>query len=198
MHFRTRRTGHILNISSYAGTIPLPCWGAYGATKAALDIFSDVLSLELKLFGVRVITVPLGYFASSFLTKASTHDSTPEGETGGLSQVYTDPVTQGYDIVRRTLKAQLERKQIGDPEKYAQRVYEMVTGTGLAKGLAAQSSGGGTWEGPWEFNHMPLGADCYSRLKERLDLLGENLRAFESLTTSTNIEEDRLQHFSRG
>ena len=197
-HFRTRRTGHILNVSSYLGSIPFGGWGAYGATKAALDLLSDVLSLELKLFGVRVITIPLGYFASSFLSNVAARDSTAEGNSSGLSQVYTDPMTQGYDLVRHTHQIHVERKQVGDSEKYARRVYEIVTGTGLAEGLTAHSTGDGKWEGPWEFNHAPFGTDTYVRLKERWALLEENLHAFEAVTTSTDADEERLQYFARG
>lgn len=46
--FREQRSGHILNISSIAGVSPFAGFGAYNATKAALESVSDTLSQELK------------------------------------------------------------------------------------------------------------------------------------------------------
>lgn len=52
-----RRTGHIVNVSSGAGFIPLYGYGAYGATKYALRGFSDVLRSELKGSNINVSVV---------------------------------------------------------------------------------------------------------------------------------------------
>lgn len=41
----------IVNISSGAGERPVPSWGAYCATKAAMDIFAETLALEFKELG---------------------------------------------------------------------------------------------------------------------------------------------------
>lgn len=46
--FREREAGHILNISSIAGFAGGPGCGAYNASKAALEHFSDALSTEVQ------------------------------------------------------------------------------------------------------------------------------------------------------
>ncbi|KAJ3556273.1 hypothetical protein NM688_g2122 [Phlebia brevispora] len=137
----------------------------------ALDSYTDVLSLELKLFGVRVMAVQPGYFKSAFLSKMPLM-SPGEDSGASLSKIYTDPATQGYDFVRQVGKIHLDNRQVGDPEKYAQRVYEVVTGTGLADGVVARPTVDGKWEGPWELNRIPLGPDSYKLMKEQLDVRG--------------------------
>lgn len=45
-HTPTDTDRRVLNISSGAGRGPVPGWGVYGATKAAVDYFSQTLALE--------------------------------------------------------------------------------------------------------------------------------------------------------
>ncbi|WP_237062817.1 MULTISPECIES: SDR family oxidoreductase [Microbulbifer] len=63
---RSARRGLICNIGSVSGVLPTPFSGAYCASKAALHTLSDVLRLELKPFGIRVMTVQPGAIASEF------------------------------------------------------------------------------------------------------------------------------------
>jgi NAD(P)-dependent dehydrogenase (short-subunit alcohol dehydrogenase family) len=56
-HFKERRAGHIVNVSSGQAYFRLPTWGAYAAIKAALGVFSEVLHFELKKYGIKVTTV---------------------------------------------------------------------------------------------------------------------------------------------
>ena len=63
------KSGHrglVCNIGSVSGVMPTPFSGAYCASKAALHALSEVLRLELKPFGIRVMTVQPGAIASEF------------------------------------------------------------------------------------------------------------------------------------
>lgn len=189
-HFRMRRTGHILNVSSVGGSVAFPSWGAYCASKAALDSLSDILSSELKLFGVRVLVIKPGNFPSAIWAKATVSNLVDgEGPSEQMQTVYTDPETQGYDSSRHLQKLAHQSGQFGDPEKYAQRVYEVVSGTGLAEKVVARPATEGNWNGPWELNRVPLGSDSYELLKKRWEIDGENLRVFESISRSTDAED---------
>ena len=55
-----KRNGLIVNISSDAAIGGYPGWGAYGASKAALDLLSVTLANELKNRGVAVVAVDPG------------------------------------------------------------------------------------------------------------------------------------------
>ena len=69
---KSRGRGLICNIGSVSGVMATPFSGAYCASKAALHSLSDVLRLELKPFGIRVVTVQPGAIASEFGRHAET------------------------------------------------------------------------------------------------------------------------------
>ncbi len=52
-----RRSGYIVNISSFAGLIGLYGYSAYGASKFAVSGFSDTIRAELKPLGIHVSIV---------------------------------------------------------------------------------------------------------------------------------------------
>lgn len=56
-HMRRQGSGRIINLSSVAGLTSFPMWGAYCATKSALEAMSDALRLELLPFGIHVVVV---------------------------------------------------------------------------------------------------------------------------------------------
>ena len=55
-----RGTGTIVHVSSDASVNAYPTWGAYSASKAALDHLGRVLAAELEPHGVRVLSVDPG------------------------------------------------------------------------------------------------------------------------------------------
>jgi NAD(P)-dependent dehydrogenase (short-subunit alcohol dehydrogenase family) len=65
-HFRQRRNGHILNISSIAAYHARRNWGLYASSKAALTAMADALSDEVGRFGINVTSVMPGPFKSNF------------------------------------------------------------------------------------------------------------------------------------
>ncbi|HYD95877.1 MAG TPA: SDR family oxidoreductase [Noviherbaspirillum sp.] len=67
----------IVNISSISGVTATPFAGAYCASKAALNLLSDALRMELVPFGIRVITVQPGGIASQFGHAAEKHAAEP-------------------------------------------------------------------------------------------------------------------------
>ncbi|XP_077445015.1 11-beta-hydroxysteroid dehydrogenase type 2-like [Stigmatopora argus] len=57
-----RHKGRLVTVSSPAGDHPFPCLAAYGASKAALNLFTDTLRQELVPWGVHVSTIlPASY-----------------------------------------------------------------------------------------------------------------------------------------
>ncbi|XP_026222313.1 estradiol 17-beta-dehydrogenase 2 [Anabas testudineus] len=62
-----RSKGRIVNMCSLAGEVPMPTYAAYGASKAALSIFSKVMRLELSVWGVKVAVIqPTGFRTNIF------------------------------------------------------------------------------------------------------------------------------------
>jgi len=58
---RERRQGRIINMSSLAGRLALPLFGAYSGSKFALEGMTDALRLELYPFGIDVVLIEPGY-----------------------------------------------------------------------------------------------------------------------------------------
>lgn len=65
-HMRARRTGRILMMSSVAGFITPPTYGAYSSSKHALEGLTNALRLEMYSFGVEVILIEPGYIVTNF------------------------------------------------------------------------------------------------------------------------------------
>ncbi|MBX7489780.1 SDR family oxidoreductase [Qipengyuania sp. GH25] len=72
-HFRARKKGLIVNISSGAGVFALPASTLYNASKFALEGFSEALAYELAPLGITVkIVEPGGVLDTGFLGRAYT------------------------------------------------------------------------------------------------------------------------------
>ena len=70
-HLRERGAGHVINVSSIAGSAPLRGSGVYAAAKAGLSALSEALSTELAPFGVHVMSVEPGALRTDFFASAS-------------------------------------------------------------------------------------------------------------------------------
>ncbi|KAF9818992.1 hypothetical protein IEO21_02406 [Rhodonia placenta] len=183
--FRAQKSGHILNVTSVAALVGFASWSAYNASKAALESFSEALSQEVAPYNIRVLIISPGYFSTQFFqTSAQLTDDKK-------SKVYTDE-SQGWGSIERIPRAHVAQRQIGDVVKLAQRVYEVVHGTGMAQHLVEGQGGKREWL------RVPLGPDCGDRLLQKITTLEENVRAFEPIWRSTDVEPERLQFFPRG
>lgn len=63
---RRLRKGTIVNLSSIAGKFSFPTSGVYAATKHAVEAISDALRMEMRPFGIRVVTIRPGVIATEF------------------------------------------------------------------------------------------------------------------------------------
>ncbi len=63
---RRVRKGTIINISSVVGKFPYPASGPYAATKHAVEAISDALRMEVRPFGIHVVTIRPGVIATEF------------------------------------------------------------------------------------------------------------------------------------
>jgi len=62
---RKQGSGMVINITSIAGYMGLPYRGIYSATKAALEITTEAYSMELRQFGIKMVNVAPGEFATN-------------------------------------------------------------------------------------------------------------------------------------
>jgi NAD(P)-dependent dehydrogenase (short-subunit alcohol dehydrogenase family) len=67
--------GQIVNISTGQVFYPVPTWGAYAASKAALATYSECLTWELKHLGINVTTVFPGLVSTPFYDAVEARNS---------------------------------------------------------------------------------------------------------------------------
>ena len=162
---RARGAGTIVNVSSVAGQDAQPTCGLYAASKFALEGLSESLSREVAQFGLSVLIVEPGAFKTNFLDAARKTDV-------GLSDPYrggiVDTVLGKFDSLRGI--------QRGDPAKGVARVFEVVTGEGVAGDLKGR------------ILRLPLGPDCVGRVEGKLKSVSGDLEAAREVAMGTDYE----------
>ena len=65
-HMRARERGRIINLSSVVGFIPAPYMAVYGASKHAIEGYSQSLDHEIRQYGIRSLLVEPAYTRTGF------------------------------------------------------------------------------------------------------------------------------------
>jgi NAD(P)-dependent dehydrogenase (short-subunit alcohol dehydrogenase family) len=158
-YLRTQRSGHIINITSIAGRAPGAGSALYAAAKHALEGLSASLAQEVRPFGVKVTAVAPGAFRTDFLSSHSIRKSDGEDAAYAAS---VGRMMSGFDA--------MAGKQIGDPDRAAQAILELVR----------------AGEPPI---HLLLGTDALRRAREKLDAVIEEVDRWEDVTHSTDFPQ---------
>ena len=113
-HFRQKKSGHILNVSSVGGFTSFPGTGIYSATKFAIEGYSEALAKEITPLGIKLTLVEPGAFRTEF---AGDSLATPE-----------NPIDDYEETAHKFVKQQEEMsgEQPGDPDKAAQAMIKVV------------------------------------------------------------------------
>lgn len=84
---RERRSGMIVNIGSVSGRVGFPGYGAYAASKFAVEGFSESLRHEMLPYGVRVVLVEPGAYRTPIWSKGLANVRTaPDSPYAGALQ----------------------------------------------------------------------------------------------------------------
>ncbi len=106
---RAQRGGAVVNISSLGGQLSFAGFGAYSASKFAIEGLSEALAQELAPFGVKVLIVEPGQFRTNLAGTAMRH--MPEIDAYGAAVGPT-----------RAFAHTMHGTQVGDPRKAAAAV----------------------------------------------------------------------------
>jgi NAD(P)-dependent dehydrogenase (short-subunit alcohol dehydrogenase family) len=112
-HFRNQRNGAIVNMSSMGGQMSFAGFGAYSASKFALEGLSEALAAELDPYGIKVVIVEPGAFRTELAGNAMKR--MPEMEA------YKETVGN-----TRAFANNMHHTQEGDPAKAARAIDEAL------------------------------------------------------------------------
>lgn len=109
---RAQKSGLIINITSVAANFGLPYRAFYSASKAAVDRYGEALSIEVKPFGIHVVTVQPGEFNTNI----------PNARLRPTS--VSEPYRKGYDRAMEILGSSLHYSR--DPDELALVVAKII------------------------------------------------------------------------
>jgi NAD(P)-dependent dehydrogenase (short-subunit alcohol dehydrogenase family) len=109
-HMRAQGGGAIVQMSSVGGQITAPGFGAYCATKFALEGITQALHDEVAPFGIRTLIVEPGAFRTGLFRPDAAYQSQPMPEYAQTVGPTRDYVSGGHGL------------QPGDPAKAAQAI----------------------------------------------------------------------------
>ncbi len=114
-----RHRGHIVNISSAAGTIGVPGLAVYSASKWAVWGFSEALRGEARAHGVRVSSIHPSYIATGMFEGA---------RIGGLGSLLV-PRLRDHDVIARAIvEAALKRGRTSPKRPRTVRLAVLLRG----------------------------------------------------------------------
>jgi short-subunit dehydrogenase len=107
---KSKSSSCIVNIASVAGSFPITPNSVYGGAKAGMMAFSELLEIELRSFGVNVLTVCPGRVVTPFFD----HDSYKTRKAGAETSI-TTPIE---DVVQGVVKSVALGKKLVFIPKY--------------------------------------------------------------------------------
>ncbi|MGO4469759.1 oxidoreductase, partial [Pseudoduganella sp. RAF53_2] len=107
---RSRRRGHIVNITSMGGYITMPGIAYYSGSKFALEGISEALAKEVKALGIAVTAVAPGSFRTDWAGRSMQRTARSIADYDAL-----------FDPVRRA-REEKSGKQLGVPAKAARAI----------------------------------------------------------------------------
>ncbi|MCP3801394.1 oxidoreductase [Allokutzneria sp. A3M-2-11 16] len=156
---RPQRSGRILNLSSIGGFVSWPGWGAYCATKHAVEGYSMAMRQELGPLGIQVTSVAPGPFRTDFLDLSSLQ--TAQGRI------------DDYDAsagAMRAWAAETNHTQEGDPVRAAAAI--LVVADAERAPL-----------------HLPLGSSAVAGIEAKLTEIADDVRQWREIAESTDFPD---------
>lgn len=110
-HFRERKFGVIINISSVGGRATFPLFSLYHATKWAVEGFSESLHFELEPLGIRVKIVEPGAIETDFSSRS-------------LDMLHKEGLHAYDDLVARFRENWSKGRTYSSPKMVAEVIYQ--------------------------------------------------------------------------
>jgi len=124
-HLLKRPEAHITNISSMGGFLPVPGQSVYGASKAAVKLFTEGLRSELLNTNVRVTVVFPGAIGTNIIANSGV-ERTPNAESGD-SQGPIKPLapSKAAQIIIDGIEKDRYRVLVGTDSRFMDLIYRI-------------------------------------------------------------------------
>lgn len=110
---RSQKSGLIINTTSIAAYMGLPFRGVYSASKSSVGLMSEAASMELKNFGINIVSIAPGDFATKLLPNRY-HTPIYEGS------VYKEAYQFNLDLINKDIF-------LGkNPIELAQKIHRII------------------------------------------------------------------------
>jgi len=161
-HFRLRKEGKIAFISSIFSWIGQVACTPYAVSKHALSAYATTLQKEVGQFGIQTVQFDIGFFRTKFQTSDNMQFKPP---------VFDDykPTVEAFLPFISTMNGY----QPGDVRKGVQRMIDVLTQEGMAKGKKIPE-------------RLPLGPDGLATVREYCKKMLETCEEWEDLISSTD------------
>lgn len=160
-YMRSQKSGRIVMLGSIASIACDPGGALYDSSKAAIGALGEVLSLEMRPFGIESMTIAPGMFRTNFF------DGSSIKRPNAPMEVYNDtPARSAEDYCLGH-----NYQQHGDPNKAAELVYRIV----------ASPDPMPQW--------LPLGKDAVKKFERKLTEMIESLQPYKDEACDLFIDQ---------
>lgn len=119
--FLSRPEAHIINVSSMGGFLPVPGQSLYGAAKAAVKLFTEALSAELRETNVKVTIVFPGAIATNIMENSGLE--TPK--SNGDSSMKALPADKAAAQIISAIETNKTRVFVGRDSYFLDKLYRL-------------------------------------------------------------------------
>lgn len=160
-HMRAQKSGRIVNMGSMASFACDPGGALYDSTKFAVAGLSEVLSLDMKPFGIESTVVEPGMFRTNFFDGSSIR--TPQQPLAAYDNTPARGATE-YCLDHNY-------QQNGDPHKAAEFVYRVVSSPDPLP----------LW--------LPIGKDAIKKFERKLSDMIESIQPYKEAASNLFVDQ---------
>jgi len=125
-HLLKRPHAQVVNISSMGGFLPVPGQGLYGASQAAIKLFSEALYAELSKTDVHVSTVFPGAIATEIAARSGIDTAAMQSDDNGESKFKPMPPSEAAQIIIDGLVKERFHIFVGSDSKYMNFLFRLA------------------------------------------------------------------------
>lgn len=175
-YMRAQNSGTVVFHSSIFALRPVAAQFGYSSVKAAVDMMTETLRLELKHLNIRTLNINSGFFYSNILVN-STYAK------GGFAEHYTSEGSVLAACMPYIMKMQTDPLSMmrGDPTKWGERVVDVVDGSGkFGTGLS-------------DATRLFLGQDSIELADQHVEKLKKQVDQCREIAASTDFDGTKAE-----